>query len=93
MYLNPRNQHPALAGTLEMNTERTAAYLADTAIISKLDTFKRSYIRKDDRSFKPSGVEGATPSKPLRDKQLMLSANTGSGGIIHCITGENQHIQ
>lgn len=40
--------HPsASAGTLETNTERTAAYPADTAIILKLDTFRNSDTSKD----------------------------------------------
>jgi hypothetical protein len=44
---NPCNHHSVLAGTLETNTERTAAYPADTAIISKLDTFGKSDTGKD----------------------------------------------
>jgi hypothetical protein len=35
------------AGALDTNTERTAAYAEDIAIISKLDTFKNSDTRKD----------------------------------------------
>lgn len=34
-------------GTLDMSTDKTAAYAAVTAIISKLDTFKKSKTRND----------------------------------------------